>query len=67
MKVLGLDGVRIPTIRRMHDPMDVFTNISRYSEDQQLKFGHLTMFDLPEIMIGSDHDFGPRVNQTIWK
>ena len=67
MRVPGLDGVRIPTIHIMHDPMDVFTNISRYSKDQRLNSGHLTMLDLPELMTGSDHDFGPHINRTIWK
>eukprot|EP00268_Persea_americana_P030535 TRINITY_DN29562_c0_g1_i1.p1 TRINITY_DN29562_c0_g1~~TRINITY_DN29562_c0_g1_i1.p1 ORF type:complete len:124 (-),score=6.72 TRINITY_DN29562_c0_g1_i1:84-428(-) len=47
--------------------MDVFTNISRYSKDQRLKFGHLTMFDLPELLTGSDHDFEPHINWKIWK
>ena len=50
-------------ICRIYDPMDVFTNISRYGEDQRLKFGHLTVFDLSEPMTGSDHDFGPHINR----
>ena len=67
MRVPGLDGGRIPTICRIYDPMDVFTNISRYGEDQRLKFGHLTVFDLPKPMTGSDHDFGPHINRKNWK
>ena len=47
--------------------MDVFANILRYSKDQQLKFGHLAVFDLSELMAGSDLDCGPHINQKIGK
>ena len=67
MRALGLDGGRILTICRMYVPMDIFTNISRYGEDQRLKFGHLTVFGLPEPMTGSDHDLRPHINRKNWK
>ena len=67
MRVPGLEGGMIPTVCRIYDLMDVFINILRYSKDHHLKFGHLTMFDLPELMTDSDHDFGPHINRKIWK
>ena len=65
MIVPSLDARLIPTICRMLDPMNVFINISRYSKDQRLKFGNLIMFNLPELMTGSDNDFGPHINRKI--
>ena len=46
--------------------MDVFTNISRYSKDQRMKF-HLAMFKLFKLMTGSDLGCGPHINQKIGK
>ena len=47
--------------------MDVSKNTSRYSKDQWLKFGHLAVFDLSELMTGSDLDCEPHINQKIGK
>ena len=32
-----------------------------------LKFGHLAVFDLPELMTGSDLDCGLHINRKNWK
>ena len=32
-----------------------------------MKFGYLAVFDIPELMTGSDLDCGPHINQKLWK
>ena len=45
----------------------LFCTISKSMRDQRLKCDQLVVFDLPEIVHGLDHDYGPHRNQKIGK
>lgn len=42
--------------------MDFFTNIFRYSKDQQLEFVHHAVFELLGLTSGFEHDCGAHIN-----
>lgn len=47
--------------------MNIFTNISKLTKDQWLKFDSLTLFGHLEMMHDLDYDFSANRNKKNWK